>query len=156
MLMSVRPILDLCTGLPEIAFARGEILLTAGTRSGNLYVLVSGQLEVVQGETVITKITEPGAMVGELSILLDVPHQVDVRAAADSVCHVTHGGRDFLASRPDLSLLVAEMLARRLKGMLGYLADLKAQYADREDHLGMVDEILLNLAHRVPKTPGPA
>ena len=36
-------------------------------------------------------------------------------------------------------------------GMLGYLADIKMQYEDRKDQLGMVDEVLLNLAHRVPK-----
>lgn len=154
MLPPVTTILEICGNLPEAAFSTGEILLKAGTRSGKLYILVSGQLEVVQDETIITRITEPGSIVGELSILLDVPHQVDVRASKDSVCRVTEGGRDFLASRPDLTLLVAEMLARRLKGMLGYLADLKAQYADREDHLGMVDEILLNLAHRVPKDRG--
>ena len=46
---------------------------------------------------------------------------------------------------------VAEVLAARLKGMIGYLADLKAQYEDRKDQLGMVDELLLNLAHRMPK-----
>lgn len=94
---------------------------------------------------------------GELSVLLDVPHQADVRAVTSSVCYVTRGGKAFLTSQPELALGVAELLARRLKGMLGYLADIKAQYEDRADHLGMVDEVLLNLAHRVPKnTPRPA
>jgi CRP/FNR family cyclic AMP-dependent transcriptional regulator len=154
MVAPVKTVLELCDDLEQVGFSRGESLLQAGARSGNLYILVSGQLEVAQGDTVITRLSAPGSIVGEISVLLDLPHQADVRAATDVVCRVTRGGRDFLASRPELALLVAELLARRLKGMLGYLADLKAQYAHHEDHLGMVDEVLLNLAHWVPKKTG--
>ena len=154
MVVPVQTVLELCDDLERVEFSRGESLLQAGERSGNLYILVSGQLEVAQGDTVITRLSAPGSIVGEISVLLDLPHQADVRAATDAVCRVTRGGRDFLASRPELALLVAELLARRLKGMLGYLADLKAQYAHHEDHLGMVDEVLLNLAHWVPKKTG--
>lgn len=153
MLPPMHGVLEICRDLERVEFAPGETLLAEGTRSGNLFILVSGKLEVAQGETVITTISEPGSIVGELSLLLDIPHQADVRALTASSCHVTRGGRDFLASRPALSLLLSEMLARRLRGMLGYLADIKAQYEDRADHLGMVDEVLLNLAHRVPKAP---
>lgn len=145
-------ILEQCAGLEEVSFAPGETLLEAGTTSGCLYILVSGKLTVSQGGTVITSISEPGAIVGEISLLLGVPHQADVRAATPTTCRVTRGGRAFLQERPELALLVAEMLAKRLKGMIGYLADLKAQYEDRRDHLGMVDEVLLHLAHRVPKS----
>lgn len=68
-----------------------------------------------------------------------------------TTCFVTRGGRDFLDEHPKIALAVAELLAARLKGMIGYLADLKAQYEDRKDHLGMVDDLLLNLAHRTPR-----
>jgi len=153
MLSPMQGVLEICHDLERMEFAPGETLLTRGTRSGNLFILISGRLEVAQDETIITTITEPGSIVGELSLLLDIPHQADVRALTAASCHVTRGGRDFLASRPALSLLLSEMLARRLHGMLGYLADIKAQYEDRSDHLGMVDEVLLNLAHRVPKSP---
>jgi CRP-like cAMP-binding protein len=148
---SMASILDHCRALEQVTFQPGDVLLPQGGTTGCLYILVSGKLEVSQGDVPITFVSEPGSIVGELSLLLDVPHQVDVIAAAPSVCHVTRGGRDFLRSNPELALLLAEMLARRMKGMIGYLADLKAQYEDRKDHLGMVDEVLLNLAHRVPK-----
>lgn len=144
--------LQLSEGLETAVFAPGDVLLSAGTNSGNLFILVSGRLEVAQGDTIIAVISEPGSIVGELSLLLDIPHQADVRAVGDVVCRVTRGGKAFLAERPEIALHLAEMLALRLKGMLGYLADIKAQYEDRKDHLGMVDEVLLNLAHRVPKS----
>ena len=36
---------------------------------------------------------------------------------------------------------------QRLNAMTSYLADLKAQFHDRSDHLGMVDEVLESLMH---------
>jgi hypothetical protein len=41
---------------------------------------------------------------------------------------------------------LARMLAGRLQVMTTYLADLKAQYADHEGGLGMVDVVLSTLA----------
>jgi CRP/FNR family transcriptional regulator, cyclic AMP receptor protein len=144
-------VLDICRDLEKVSFSPGDLLLPQGEKTGCLYILISGKLEVVQGETSITFISEPGSIVGELSVLLDLPHQVDVKAVTPTVCHVTRGGREFLGSNPDLTMMVAELLAKRLKGMLGYLADIKSQYEDRKDQLGMVDEVLLNLAHRIPR-----
>ncbi len=144
-------VLEICRDLEKVSFSPGDVLLPQGQKTGCLYILVSGKLEVLQGETSITFISEPGSIVGELSVLLDLPHQVDVKAVAPSVCHVTRGGREFLSSSPELTMMVAELLAKRLKGMLGYLADIKSQYEDRKDQLGMVDEVLLNLAHRIPR-----
>ena len=144
-------VLEICRDLEQVDFSPGDIILPEGGKTGCLYILISGKWEVVQGETPITSISEPGSIVGELSVLLDLPHQVTVKALTAGKCHVSRGGRDFLSSHPELALLLAEMLAKRLKGMIGYLADLKAQYEDRKDQLGMVDEVLLNLAHRVPK-----
>ncbi len=36
----------------------------------------------------------------------------------------------------------------RLQCVTGYLADLKRQYAEHGDHLGMVDEVLGTLLHQ--------
>jgi hypothetical protein len=54
----------------------------------------------------------------------------------------------FLRSHRDVAYGVAELLAQRLHSMTTYLADLKRQYEDQEDHLGMVDEVLETLTHQ--------
>lgn len=144
-------ILQFCEGMETVSFAAGEVLFAEGGKTGSLYFLKSGGVEVTKGETPITVIREPGAVLGEVSILLDQPHMASVEAIEDTTCYVTRGGKEFLVQHPEIALAVAELLAVRLKGMIGYLADLKAQYEDRKDHLGMVDELLLNLAHRTPK-----
>lgn len=144
-------ILELCEGMETASFAAGDVMFPEGGKTGCLYFLISGGVEVSKGESPITVIREPGSIFGELSILLDQPHPASVEVIEDTTCFVTRGGRDFLEEHPKIALAVAELLATRLKGMIGYLADLKAQYEDRKDHLGMVDELLLNLAHRTPK-----
>lgn len=144
-------ILALCKDLETVTFAPGEVLLPEGGKTGCLFFLISGCVEVTKGETPITEICEPGAVFGELSLLLDQPHPVSVEAIEPTTCFVTRGGLEFLEANPKIALAVAELLARRLKGMIGYLADLKGQYEDRKGQLGMVDELLLNLAHRIPK-----
>ena len=73
-------VLDLCKGLPERKFAKGETLLEEGKRAGLLYILVTGTVEVVKGETQINTVGEPGAFFGEMSVLLDAPHTATVRA----------------------------------------------------------------------------
>jgi CRP/FNR family transcriptional regulator, cyclic AMP receptor protein len=144
-------ILGLCKGMETVSFAAGDVMFPEGGKTGCLYFLISGGVEVTKGETPITVIREPGAVLGEVSILLDQPHTAQVEAIEETICYMTRGGKEFLEQHPQIMLAVAELLAARLKGMIGYLGDLKAQYEDRKDHLGMVDELLLNLAHRTPR-----
>lgn len=147
----MKEMLELCEGMETQSFAAGGVLIPEGGKTGVLYVLVSGCVEVSKGENPIIRIRQPGAIFGEISLLLDGFHTASVEAVEPTVCRVIRGGKEFLAENPLITLAVAELLANRLKGMIGYLADLKAQYCDRQDHLGMVDELLLDLAHRVPK-----
>lgn len=134
-----------------MAFAAGEVLLPEGETTGRLYILISGALEVIQGECPVTVLTEPGSLIGDVSALTGCPHAVTVSALEESRCYVADDAREYLADHPELTFLVAEVLARRLKGMAGYLADLKAQYQGRDDQLGACDQLLLHLAHRTPK-----
>jgi CRP/FNR family transcriptional regulator, cyclic AMP receptor protein len=147
----MQDILKLCQGMEAVSFAPGETLIPEGGKTGLLYVLISGSVEVIKGESPITLIDEPGAIFGEVSLLLDGPHPASVEAVEPTTCHVIRGGVDFLEENPLLAVAVARLLAARLKGMIAYLADLKVQYSDRRDQLGIVDELLLDLAHRTPK-----
>jgi CRP-like cAMP-binding protein len=60
---------------------------------------------------------------------------------------VVEEANKFLRSHPDMSFQLASLLARKLNSITSYLADLKLQFEDRDDHLGMVDEVLESLLH---------
>jgi CRP-like cAMP-binding protein len=95
-------------------------------------------------------VAEPGALVGELSLLLDRPASATVRARTEAMVDEVEDARERLASDPDFTVALARLLARRVDTMTGYLADLRRQYADHEGGLGMIDEVLASLSHSTP------
>ena len=64
--------------LPEVEFAAGDPVVTEGGESGELWVLVSGELTVSKGGELVNTITRPGAIVGEISVLLGTRHGATV------------------------------------------------------------------------------
>ena len=64
---------------------------------------------------------------------------------------------EFLKEHPDVHLHLSTLLAKRLNSVTSYLVDLKSQFEDHDDHLGMVDEVLESLLHHQPEGgEGPA
>ncbi len=135
-------LLDYCRGFPERAIEAGTVLLEEGERSGRLYVLVEGTLEVYRGDVDFATVSEPGAVFGEMSVLLDMAHTASVRALTPVRVHVIDEAAAFLAAHPDALLPIATLLARRLRNASAYLVDLKRQFQDQKDHFGMIDEVL--------------
>lgn len=149
-------IADLTQDLPTQIFEPGAILLAEGGSSGRLYVLVDGAVEILKGDFQINLVSDRGALFGDMSALLAIPHMATARAVTPSTVRVIEGGEDFLQTHQEISFHLAKMLAERLHGVTAYLVDLKAQFEDSQDHLGMVDEILESLVHQQPQafTPG--
>ena len=152
----MRTILSFCQGLPEKTFGPGEVLLAEGGREGILYILIEGQIEVLKGDFQINTVSEPGAIFGETSVLLDIPHTATVKTLVPSRAHVVERASEFLQSHTDIAYQLAKLLAQRLHGITTYLVDLKSQFEDQQDHLGMVDEVLETLLHQQAEesTPG--
>src|SRR5262249_50736518 len=74
--------------LPLVTYQAGETVIPYGSRTARLFILKKGAVAIVKGDTEIAKVTEPGAVFGELSILLDQSNKVDVRALETSQLHV--------------------------------------------------------------------
>ena len=152
----MRTILSFCQGLPEAVFNPGDVLLGEGEREGVLYILLEGEVEVLKGDFQINTVSEPGAIFGETSVLLDIPHTATVKALTSCRAYVVKRASEFLQSHKDISYQLARLLAQRLHGITTYLVDLKNQFEDQQDHLGMVDEVLETLVHQQAEecTPG--
>ena len=146
----MREILDYCTGGIQRAVPAGTLLLHEGSKTGHLFVLIEGQLEVIKGNIVVASVAEPGAVVGEMSVLLDRPHTATVRAAADSTVYEFNDAAAFLRDQPAVALLIARLLAQRLNVATTYLADIMHQYAGHGDHLAMVGELLQSMINLPP------
>lgn len=144
-----------CTGGHERSLAAGAVLIEEGHSTGHLYVLLEGRLEILKGGEVIALASDPGALFGEMSLLLDQPHTATVRACADCRIYDIHDAQAFLTGTPEVGLTIARMLARRLNAANTYLADLKHQYAGHGTHLAMVGDVLQSMINLPPQRVSP-
>jgi CRP/FNR family transcriptional regulator, cyclic AMP receptor protein len=112
--------------LPLTSYKAGETVLFEGSTSGRLVILKTGKVSVVKDDIQIAEVAEPGAVFGELSALLDQPHEADVFVLEASQFHVADA--ETLLKEDQIALLyVAVVLARRLDNANRALIDLKSQ-----------------------------
>jgi len=143
----VSEFLNLVAGCKTRDYAPGEVVMQQDLPAGPLLVLVEGEVEVLRDDLRVSKVAPPGAVFGEMSVLLKCTHTATVRALKPSRFAVIENPQEFLASSALASLQVATLLAKRLDTLSKYLVDVKRQY-EGHDHLGMVDEVLGTLMHR--------
>lgn len=108
--------------MPELGkysmdFGQGENLFLEGDDSRDMYILVSGRLEVYKDNKVLFEISRPGSLVGEMSYLLESRRTATVRALSDvRVIRVPGDGvEDFLVEFPAIAPRISRGLAQRLK-----------------------------------------
>ena len=117
--------------LPLATYQAGETVLVAASTTDRLLILKQGEVAVVKEGVEIAKVTEPGAVFGELSVLLERPHTADVRALKTSQFHVVDEASLFMQD-PIALLYIAAVLARRLEGANQALIELKRQVQANE------------------------
>ena len=98
--------------LQLVTYQVGETVIAYGSRTARLFILKKGAVAIVKEDTEIAKVTEPGAVFGELSILLNQPSKVDVRALEPSQFHVADA--TVLLTLSPIAAYVAMVLARQL------------------------------------------
>lgn len=103
--------------LPRQYFSTGEVVLKEGERTGRLYILQRGRVEVLQHGSQLYVISNEGSVFGEISALLDVEHTSTVRALEPSTFYCVDGAADFIRKNPEFSVQLLQILARRLVGM---------------------------------------
>ena len=111
--------------LPIATYQAGETLFATGTTTGRLLILRKGAVMVEKEGIEIAKVSEPGAVFGELSALLHQPHTADVRTLKASEFRVARA--ELLEQDPAILLYVATILAQRLNLANQSLVELKSQ-----------------------------
>jgi CRP/FNR family cyclic AMP-dependent transcriptional regulator len=125
-------ILPLAKSHPLRALAAGDTLIDAGEAGGELYVLQSGRLKVIREGIEIATIAEPGALIGEMSVLLGVDHSASVRAATAAEVRVIENGIGFLEQTPIVALHVATLACQRLDATSALVVQLRKSGAAAE------------------------
>jgi len=139
-------VLAVCGEYPVRELAQGETLIEEGVRTDRLYVLKQGGFDLVRNGVSFLHIKRPGTFLGEISAVLEGAPSATLVASEPSSVHVIEHASQVVRERPELTLAVAQVLARRLVALTDYLVDIKRQYGGSGSHLALMDRVLAELA----------
>lgn len=137
--------------LPLLTVPAGHVLITEGRPIEGLYFLETGEVAVRKGDVLIAEVYQPGAVFGDMAYLLHTAPTATVHTLTPSTFRHLADPAAFFQLHPIVALHLAEILARRLDSLNRYLVDIKNQFKDRADHLGIIDEVLDALMHKHPR-----
>ena len=133
-------LLTLTNSWPTRKLAPGETLIEAGEAGGELYILVSGALQVTRDGVDLARIAEPGALVGEMSVVLGLDHSATVRATEPSEVRVMEEGIRWLEATPLAALHLATLACQRLDRTSALLVELRKD-ADGNRDAGFLERL---------------
>lgn len=114
--LSAEALLPVAAMCDEVSLDKGEVLFETGEAGDSMFVVVSGEVEVVRGGSVIARLGE-GECVGEMAALDWEPRSATVRASADT--HLVKLERndlmDLLTDYPELVRSLSRVLVERIR-----------------------------------------
>lgn len=98
------------------SFAAGDYVFKAGEPGDAMYVVMDGEVEILDGATLLES-ASPGSIVGELALIDDEPRSASVRAkTASKLVAVDRRRFEFMVTEtPFFALAVMKVLADRLR-----------------------------------------
>ena len=130
-------------------FRKGHALFHQGGSSDRVVILLSGRVKVStltdEGRESVLAFRGPGDLLGELSAIDGEPRSATVEAIepVEALAVAASDFRSFLVANPEVSLLLLQMLSRRLRD-----ADRKRVEYAAHDTVGRVAARLVELAER--------
>ncbi|MBI2568482.1 MAG: cyclic nucleotide-binding domain-containing protein [Candidatus Schekmanbacteria bacterium] len=135
-------------------FAAGTVLFAQDDTTLDLFILMSGKVEVIKEGQIISVIDSPGAFLGEISTLLGQPRSALIRTATASriVCIPEDQVSSFVQKVPGIGLRLARQLAQRLTETTNTL--LQAREIGRR-HQTLYLNLYNELSRQLEKNPTP-
>ncbi len=97
-------------------YKKDEILASEGDPKGCMFVIVDGALGVFKGDIKLEEFEEKGAVVGEMSIILNKPRTATIKALTDTHVIEINTSLDELCHKyPDVVRKIIINLSERLR-----------------------------------------
>jgi CRP-like cAMP-binding protein len=132
-------------GLTEaLEFPADRVVFFEGDTSQDVYLLISGEVEVLKAGISIAVLNQVGTFFGEMSGLLGVPRSSTVRTRTDTqVVRIDQKTfENFLNTFPSLNYRLAVMLAERLNRTTGRYYQIRTRFRQLQRHLNAVQGLL--------------
>jgi CRP/FNR family transcriptional regulator, cyclic AMP receptor protein len=153
-IMQAQDVLARLDGYPILVFEPGDVVLSEGGSSGRLLFLKRGAVDVVMDEVDLTRVDQPGAVFGEIGLLLETPHTANVLAVQSSSFYAVEDAGTLLRAEPLVALYVATVLAGRLDAVNHLVVEARQRALASGQRRGLAGEMIDRLARalqiRVP------
>jgi CRP-like cAMP-binding protein len=153
-MMQAQDVLARLDKFPIRVFDPGDMVLAEGSSSGRLLFLKRGAVDVVMDDVDLTRVDQPGAVFGEIGLLLEAPHTANVLATQSSSFYVVEEAAEFLRAEPLVALYVATVLAGRLDAVNRLVVEARQRALESDQRRGLIAEMIDRLARalqiRVP------
>ena len=139
-------LLTLTYSQPTRNLGPGEVLIHEGDHGGTLFILESGRLTVERDGVQIATIKDPGAMIGEMSVLLQIPNSATVKADKAATVRVVADALAYLERTPLVALRVATLVCNRLNETSKMLVEMRKEHKDTSSEHGLLSRLVAALA----------
>jgi AAA family ATP:ADP antiporter len=124
---------DIADFVEELSVEEGQIIFNKGDRGDSLYIIVSGHVQVWEGERVLNELGD-GDIFGELALLDPEPRLATVKPTEST--HLLRLDeahfREVLAVRPEVSTAIIRVITRYLRTQLQYAREVNAKLRSLE------------------------
>jgi CRP-like cAMP-binding protein len=120
-------LLELTANRPTRSLATDEVLLAQGDGGGDLFILLSGELSVLRDGVKLATLSQPGTLIGEMSVLLGTRSTATVQAERETKVRVVRNARQILETEPGLAMRVGALVAGRLDATSALVVELSRQ-----------------------------
>src|SRR5258707_14505745 len=111
--IGMAPLFEILTGHSKRHFGAGETIIVEESTTGELFLLIDGEVEVYKDNVQLATTSEPGSVFGEMSALLGTSHRASVRTVTPSSLYFVEDSRRFLDTHPVVSMHALSVLPRR-------------------------------------------
>jgi CRP/FNR family transcriptional regulator, cyclic AMP receptor protein len=154
LIMEPGEVLAKLVDFPIRVFEQGDVVLSEGSVTGRLLFLKQGLVDIVMEGVDLTRVSEPGAVFGEIGVLLGQPHTADVLAVQPASFYIVEDADAFLKDEPLVALYIAMVLAQRLNVVNHLVIEAKSRAAEEGQRRGFLMETLDRLGRALQiRTP---
>ncbi|MBL8025344.1 MAG: Crp/Fnr family transcriptional regulator [Fibrobacteres bacterium] len=137
----------------ERVFKRGSLMFIEGESGEEMFILKTGKVKVLKqegGKTIQLALLGPGSVLGEMSLLIDMPRSATAQVVEDTTAIAIN--RNILE---DTYSKIPPWFVSVIKVLVGRLHDTLRRNSDNlvRDHIGGVTHVLLLLMSEATKTP---
>ena len=117
-------------GMKTTEIDAGTVLIREDSDNMNVFILVSGKVEVTMRGQTIAALDAPGTALGQVAVLLGQKPVATTTVVEPSTVYVVSDFRTFLLEHPEACLATAQTLAGQMVHSVNHMVWMKEQLAE--------------------------